>query len=436
MDFWTKVTIFMMLGFSLLGRAFAYVGIPPLKLFIGDITLMAFLFLKPRATFDRWLEGLTRGGPLGPLGWTLLISILYGIFETIYGVLSGYKPLTAIENLVFNIYPLYLFLGIWAGQHWPQGLRKYVRFCAWYSAFYGPAFLIFLKNITWTLPGTDVPIVGQPGGDSFVLMGLLCFEPNLAPFWLPIAVSAFMFLAVMIRAEWLSFMFFMTIWGVLGKKMGRVLLATALVAALLVIGALADVHLPAPPSRGGEVSTREILGRAISSFDAEDAADYSENSRTYAGTVTWRTTWWKAIRESVMVDVPTFLFGHGYGFPLKDLVSYTKNLQIRTPHSIFYFCLGYSGAIGVAIFFSLQAAIGFLFWRTYKLTGQVFGFAFWASYLLSGFFGNVFETPYSAIPFYILAGVALAPGLQSRERATEEQPAYAAQRNIRGLAIR
>ena len=78
--------------------------------------------------------------------------------------------------------------------------------------------------------------------------------------------------------------------------------------------------------------------------------------------------------------------------------------DLRTPHNIFYYALGYSGWLGVFFFFSLQAACGALVWRAYKLTGQSFGVALWASTLLTAFFGNAFETPTGAIPCYLTLG--------------------------------
>ena len=118
-DNWSKWVLFLLVGYSLTARSFSYLGIPPAKLFIGDLTLAAFIFLRPRQLFDPWIKALTKGGPLGSLAWILLISISYGIFQVIRGVLLGFPPLTAVENLVFNVYPLYLFLGIWLGKRRP-----------------------------------------------------------------------------------------------------------------------------------------------------------------------------------------------------------------------------------------------------------------------------------------------------------------------------
>src|ERR1700729_1728849 len=114
-DLWSKWVLFLLLGLSLTGRSFSYLGIPPAKLFVGDLTLAAFVVLHPRNIFDPWIHALTRGGPLGPVSWLLLGSLAYGIFEVIRGILLGFTPLIATENLVFNIYPIYLFLGLWLG---------------------------------------------------------------------------------------------------------------------------------------------------------------------------------------------------------------------------------------------------------------------------------------------------------------------------------
>ena len=54
-DNWSKWVLFLLLGLSLTGRSFAYLGIPPAKLFVGDLTLAAFIVLHPRNVFDPWI---------------------------------------------------------------------------------------------------------------------------------------------------------------------------------------------------------------------------------------------------------------------------------------------------------------------------------------------------------------------------------------------
>jgi hypothetical protein len=47
----------------------------------------------------------------------------------------------------------------------------------------------------------------------------------------------------------------------------------------------------------------------------------------------------------------------------------------------------------------------------------------WASTVVAAFFGNLFETPFGAIPSYMLVGIVIAPAL--REDGVRFVPSYA-----------
>jgi hypothetical protein len=414
-DNWSKWVLFLLLGYSLTGRSFAYLGIPPAKLFIGDLTLAAFIFLRPRKLFDPWIKALTKSDPLTPFSWLLLISISYGIFEVIRGVLAGFSPITAIENLVFNVYPIYMFLGLWVGKRRPELLLKYVQLYAIFFCVYAPAYLLFLNKITLIMPGSDgVSVFGQAGGGGFIILALLCLDPKPSRFWLPMAVGAVQFLAGQVRAEWVGIAMAFLIWGVLSKKMTKVAAFAASVVLLLAVGFMLDVNIPAPSERGGAISSQEIVARGLAAVSPEMAQDVTGSSNVgfYNGTITWRENWWHAIWQNSQENWTNLLIGPGYGYMLKSLVNYLRTFgDLRTPHNIFYYALGYSGWIGVVIFFSLQASCGVLVWRAYRVTGQSFGVAIWASSLFTAFFGNAFETPAGAIPSYLTLGIIIGPTL-------------------------
>jgi hypothetical protein len=421
-DNWSKWVLFVLVGYSLTARSFSYLGIPPAKVFIGDLTLAAFIFLRPRQIFDTWIKALTKGGPLGPLAWILLVSISYGIFQVLRGVLFGFPPLTAIMNLVFNVYPLYLFLGIWLGKRRPELLLRFVQIFAILFCIYAPAYMLFLDKVTLLMPGSDgVSVFGQANGGGFIIVSLLCLDPKPGRWWPVMAVAAAALLAAQVRAEWLGMVVATMIWGVLSKKMTRVAMIGAGIFAVLAIGALLDVNLPSPGERGGAISSTEIVARGIAAVSPDMARDLtgSDNVNFYSGTIKWRKMWWHAIWANSQENYTNLLIGPGYGFALKNLVNYLKDADLRTPHNVFYYALGYSGWIGVLIFFALQAGCGVLLWRTYKLTGQAWGLAIWASGLTAAFFGNVMETPAGAIPFYLCIGLFVGPalsGLSAPER--------------------
>jgi hypothetical protein len=424
---WTKWVFFMLIG-SFFGRSFFYIGIPPAKIFIGEIGLVLFFLLRPRELFDRWIRALTSGSAFGPFAWSLFLSVLYGAFEVLYGVHSGYRVLPALEELVFNIYPVYFFLGLWIGTNHPTLLQKLVRTWAWMLTIYGPLYVLVLDNITLTMPGTDnARIFSQAGGGGGLILSLLALERKPLRFWLPMVSAAIIMLVIQVRAEWLGMVVGLLIWGVLERKMSKVLSLGGLLLALLLVGFIADVDLPGPAERGGRISSSEIAARGLSAISPQLAQEYtsSKNIGMYAGTVSWRTRWWKAIWSSVNDESLTrTLIGNGYGFPLGDLVPYLRNVELRTPHNVFFFALGYSGWIGVALFFSVQSAIFGMLWRVYKLTGQAYGLAIWAFTLTTAFFGDSFESP-TVIPSYICIGLFIGPVLCGKLAVLVRRPSYA-----------
>jgi hypothetical protein len=412
-DLWSKYVLFLMFGFLLTGRSFSYLGIPPAKMFIGDVSLAAFIILRPRQLFDRWFGALTNGGPLSGFSWMLLISILYGFFEVIRGVLSGFSPVIALQNLVFNLYPLYFFLGLWVGARTPDLMHKILQVFAWGLCIYGPFYYFFLHNITITMPGSDsVTIFGQATGGAFVILGLLCLDPKPSRYWLPMISAAVCFLVAQMRADWFGAAISFTIWGLLEKKMKRVAGFFAGLLALLLLGALLNVDLPSSSSRGGAISTREIVARGISAVSPEMAKDLtgSEDTAMYGGTIKWREMWWQKIWENSQENKTNLIIGPGYGFELRKLVTYLT-YDIRTPHNIFYFALGYSGWLGVSIFFALQIACILMLWRLYRATGSAFGLAAYSATLFAAFFGNLLENPFGAIPLYCMMGLLVGPNL-------------------------
>jgi len=144
LDIWCKLVVLYMWGSLFIGKASAYVG----------LALGGLLLFSPRVLWDRWYVALTRrSDPLNRTAWALLVSLAYGFAQTIYGVLQGYTLLTALQILVFNLCPVYLFLGIWVGRRHPETVRKYIRFMALCIVVYTPIYFLFLRKANITLTG-------------------------------------------------------------------------------------------------------------------------------------------------------------------------------------------------------------------------------------------------------------------------------------------
>ncbi len=282
--------------------------------------------------------------------------------------------------------------------------------------FYAPAYMLVPHNVNMLMPGSDgVSVFGQANGGGFIILSLLCLDPKPARWWPVMAVAAACFpgrpsprrvarhggghhdLGCAVEED-----------DARGMDRCRHLCRAG-------IGFLLDVNLPSPGERGGAISSTEIVARGVAAVSPDMARDLtgSDNVSFYSGTIKWRKMWWEAIWQNSQENYTNLLIGPGYGFPLKNLVNYLKDKDLRTPHNVFYYALGYSGWIGVVIFFSLQIACGVLLWRTYKVTGQAWGLAVWASGLTAAFFGNVMETPAGAIPFYLTMGLFVGPALSA-----------------------
>jgi hypothetical protein len=404
LDGWSKVAIFLLCGVMFLGKASAYAALG-----IGGL-----LLLSPRLLWDRWYIGLTRRqDALSEIALPLLLSLLYGFAQVIYGIFLGYSVQTAFQILIFNICPVYMFLGIWVGFRHPGFVRGYIRYIAWYMVIYAPLYFLVLNKLSISTDPDSNFILGIPGTGSLPLLGLLTLEPDLLKFWAPMLVLTCLTIANQERADWLGLGLALMVWGKLTKRMNRVFTVMGLVTAVLLIAAVVDLRLPPIEGRGGELSARGTLARIAGAISPELAAEVTgehADAAFYYGTVYWRQRWWASIREEVYKEPKTLIIGLGYGYPLARLAGNSGTVEqgTRSPHNIFYFALAYSGFVGVGIFFWLEICIFRLLYRAFKVTGQVFGLAYFVYSISGAFFGNFLESP-AAITFYLLLGLSIGP---------------------------
>lgn len=349
-----------------------------------------------------------------------------GAFEALRGILSGYPAFTAARDTAFNYYPLFLFLGVWAGLRDRDLLRRVVRVLAWWNGCYGLAYVLFLNGLPWTMPGTanaasEVPVFSEPLGSAISLLGLLAFEPKLRRVRHLLALNALVMLWVQVRAEWVAFTVGLLVLAWCTKRVKYVLTAGALLVSLLGIMYLANVNLPSPRGRGGQISVDALIARAVAPIN-KDLADNlapAEDVVGYEGTARWRLVWWASIWVKVHANAARALLGFGYGYPIGDLNPFIEPGRfIQSPHSDFFYALGFSGWVGVILFALLQIELLRLLWRSYRTTGQPFGLMCWSALVAASLFETFFDAPMGAIPFFLVVGIALAPGLVAASAAS------------------
>lgn len=421
---WGSVATILIVGYLCLYRSFAYLGLPWLHVYVGELSLAGFIFFGPLTKQGSWLELVRRVRRLRRLWLVLLVLLSYGAFEAIRGVFYGYPPLTVVRDTAFNYYPLFVFLGVWIGLQDRSFLRHVIRKLAWFNGIYGIACVLFLSRLPLTLPGTSnaaspVPLFSEPSGAGAVtLLGMIAFEPQLRQVWHLVAMNAFVLLGLQVRGEWLALGVGVLVFGWLTKKLRYMFIAVGTVAVLLGLMYVTHLSLPAPKGRGENVGNRisadYLMARAVAPLNKELAGRLAptEDVDFAAGTAEWRVVWWARIWMEVNGHLSTMLLGLGYGYPIGNLnPDIEPDTFIQTPHSDFFYALGFSGWLGVFLFVLLQGEIAQLLWRSYQVSGQSFGIICWAALVAMSLFEPLFEEPSGAIPFFLLLGVAIAPGL-------------------------
>ncbi|MBE3550735.1 MAG: hypothetical protein IMX03_05905 [Brockia lithotrophica] len=411
MRIWSRIWSFLFLGYNLFGRSFAYLGVTPI--FIGEFVLSTFLFFRPRAVFGRWASWLLsrRSNVFSTLAWSLLMFFFYGLIQVLLGFARGNDLFLSLQNLVFNVYPLYIFLGLEVGLRYTSLLRKIILLFAWFNGIYGILYIFVLNKLDIFLPwASDVSLFGQPTHSFVAIIGILVFESRIHHIWLPFLLNFFVLLGIQARGEWLALIISLIVWAIIKGRLRS--LVMFIISFLLLVSVLyiADLRIPAPLQRGGEISVQGVVARFVAPFNPELAvALVGESAYSFAGTVTgWRIPWWVEIWQAVNADLATSLLGFSYGYPLWNL-SPANPEGVRTPHNIFFYTLGYTGWLGVLLFLLFLFSLIRSLYRAslYDPNGEL-SFIVSLGSSSSAIFGNYFETPYGAIPFYLLAGYGLS----------------------------
>jgi hypothetical protein len=412
----------MTIGYLAIGHAFTYIGIVPLNLYIGELVLGWFMLTRQ----DGIRLGLTSKNKYTAVElvrFSFVLFMIYGVVCVINGFVRQLPPFAILQCTAFNYYAIYLFVGIWVAVNNAPFLKEWAMGLAWVQGIYGVAWVLYLNRLDYHMQGLEwVPLFSQPCGEAVAILALLCFEPRFTRVALLMLMNLFVLLGVQVRAEWVGFIVAASVWAVLSKRIGQFCAFLGIVACLLFIGLVFDIRLPGASGRGGEISVQGVVGRSLATVDPSAASKYLDitDSESVNGTVKWREDWWHAILLSINKgDAAMYFLGHGYGFPISSLAAVGG--LIRTPHSIFFFALGYTGWVGVGIFYFFQLTLLYALYRVYLINRQPFGIVFWFYQLSVAHFGMYLESPTGAIPFYIIVGICISPLFESPEARAMKQ---------------
>jgi hypothetical protein len=410
---------FVLLGYALSGRGFAYVGVPPL--FIGEISLL--LGMAALAQARDW-QGLLAERTV----WPLLGLFAWGAIQTV-----RYLPQYGIDCLrdavcwgygIFAIVIAALILDNSA----VLGLlvRFYRRFVKLFLAGIPIVFVAYHLAASsmprW--PWADVKVLQVKEGDAMVhLAGITAFWVSglcgdMGWGWILLLTIDTVTLGVIDRAGMVSFVAVFAACLIFRPRHEAIIRVIATLAVAAAALWATDLHVPIPDSKGRDVSFHQVVTN-LGSVASDTGSDGLDSTKE------WRLDWWHAI-VGYTFHGKYFWTGKGFGVNLADDDGFQllADHSLRNPHSIHMTMLA-RGGVPMLMFWA-GAVLGW-FWlmATAMLAARRDHQPFWeglffflATYLMAfvinGSFDVFIEGPMGGIWLWTIYGTGLGAAIIRR----------------------
>lgn len=402
---------FVLLGYALLGKGFAYLGVKPL--FIGEVLMILGVGV---------LGGAARSTGYvmrRPVIWLLAVTALWGGIRTIPYISTF--GVVALRDAVLWGYGIFAVIVAALLVEKPTRLRGLLqRYRQFALLFVGVIWLIHLvaemvPNLIPKLPGAPVPLVYLKPGDVQVHLGgaavFLLLGMARARLWLVVLLVAELVVGgIYNRGGFVAAGMAVTVTLVLkpaiSKRLPRLALGAGVVLLLLV---LAEPMLPAE----GRAISLEQMQQNVKSIFIE-----TPGSEGLEGTKEWRLNWWGDI-IGYTVTGPYFWSGKGFGVNLADSDGYqvTRTGDLRSPHNAHVTMLARAGVPGFVLWVLLHLTWVVQMLRAYfdslsrdePAWSNVFLFliAYWAAFMTNASFDVFLEGPMGGIWFWVVFGTGI-----------------------------
>jgi O-antigen ligase len=406
----------LLVGYAVLGRPFAYLGIPPL--YVGEV-VFAIGLAAAVATGALWLPFRS------PLAWLLLAFMSWGALRTVpYIATYGFDALRDAALWGYGLFAL-IVSGLLQRSGWFARVPSlYGRFAFWF-VLWAPLAIVassLLRDSLPFMPGSpDVPVFGLrstdplvhlAGAAAFVLSGLGSVVAARGPVrglplkslwwlcWLGVVLMG----ASLSRGSMLAVI--LGLFVVLAALPLRRTLRISIVGLVMLVAIVPFVRLDLDDYR--QVSRHQLADNVNTIFERPGADSTAE----------WRLDWWETIRNYTVYG-PYFWQGKGFGVNLADddgFQVYSDNF-LRSPHSGHLTVLARMGVPGLALWTALQIVFvatlvrGFMRARRrheeWWARLNIFVLAYWVAYVVNGSFDVWLESPHGGIWFWCLFGFGM-----------------------------
>ena len=418
-------------GYALLGRGFAYLGVPPI--FVGEVVLLLGLLTWTLTGNVRIFESR--------LSWLLVLLMAIGALGT--GRWIGVYGMDALRDGALWGYGLFAFF---VGTFLLRGrgriltvVRVYAKWMPWFLAWIPIAMFIhlFLNHAIPRWPISNVPVLNPKGGDIAVhLAGAMAF--------LALGIHRLQTIkksGLAIRMDWL--LWALLIIASITILTGRAALLTIASTALLLLILRPSKHWIKPvligiafimlaiavdaefraDDRPRSVSP-QALAQTFESIFRETGASYHDGTRQ------WRLEWWGDI-WNYTARGDYFWTGKGYGVNLADddgfqVIGFNSGQPaLRSPHNSHITFLARSGVPGFTLWIVLQLLFALSLIRAHRESKRqgrddfarlnLWVLAYWLAFMVNAGFDVFLEGPQGGIWFWSLFGFGVALTLYQRQ---------------------
>jgi O-Antigen ligase len=414
----------VLLGYAMIGKGFAYLGLPPL--FIGEIALCAGLAVVLRTgCLIAALATLPSLVLAATMIWVLLRTLPY----------VGVYGFDALRDSVVIMYGGFAFvivaLLLEDGRRVNSMLRSFGAFLSIYVPTIPFLYALsqYMADYVPNWPGYNVPFlqirsgeiaVHLTGAAVFVLVGFR----KVSSLWILFVLASMMMASVSSRGAMLAFVLpFIFAVLVLGKLRE---LAVGLVVGLVIFATAYAVETTFTDHREARTtSERSFSARQIVDNVASIAGQGGQQTE---GTKTWRLEWWNIILANTVFG-PNFWTGRGFGLNLADADGFQDgdhpNLPaLRSPHNVHMTVLARAGFPGAALwlgFLTSWFAMMLQAMLTARRRGQsewaglfLFASCYAASFVINATFDVALEGPMQGIWFWCLVGFGIGSAMVYR----------------------
>lgn len=348
-DWYLALLAIVLLGYALMGKGFAYLGVPPL--YVGEIAFLAGIVVFFRiSAFASALATLPAVSLIALMGWVLARTLpfvdQYGLESlrdsvvVIYGCFAFFVIGLLLEdarriNALLRYYGIMLVsfpaipVGFWLTKYWGDYIPR----------LYGPVPIV---EIGASAVGTHLA-----GAMVFVLIGYR----KVSFLWVFVWFTTLALVSATNRGATLAVIVPVTIaMLVLGRY--RLLLITVgaalgIFAALLALESTFGEYEEAKDSIERPVSAHQIVENAKSII--------GQSGQQTEGTKQWRLNWWDIIVSDTVYG-PNFWTGRGFGINLAAAdgfagTDYRRHDRppTRSPHSVHMTLLARAGVPGAVL---------------------------------------------------------------------------------------